>query len=336
MFALTAVPALVSLGTTLAVLSGSGIASSFVGAWYYNWCTRVYYRISMLWMGQLVYLFFAAVAYGLAVGVSGMLIPWAGMGCMALALAVGAYGAVHARQVVVTSVSVALPGLPAAWRGRTAIWISDLHLGQVYGVAFVHKLVRMIHAIPHDIVFIGGDVFDGTTAPDIESLASQLGKIASPLGAYFITGNHEEFRDGTRFLAAIQSAGIHTLVDEMVDIDGLQLIGVDYRHASQTEQFREILSRLPLDARKPSILLKHVPSDIDVACEAGVSLQISGHTHRGQQWPFEYVARLTYKGLSYGLHTVKNMQVYVSSGVGTWGPPMRVGTDCEIVVFSFQ
>lgn len=121
-----------------------------------------------------------------------------------------------------------------------------------------------------------------------------------------------------------------------MEIDGLQIIGVDYYNASDRKQFSEILSKLAIDSARPAILLKHEPKDIDVARDAGISLQISGHTHRGQLWPFEYMATLVYKGFSYGLKSLGTMQVYVSSGVGTWGPPMRVGTDGEIVVFKFS
>ena len=88
----------------------------------------------------------------------------------------------------------------------------------------------------------------------------------------------------------------------------------------------------------PSILLKHEPRDLDVAQQAGISLQISGHTHKGQQWPFNHLAQRVYKGYAYGLKQYEKsaMQVLVSSGVGGWGPPVRVGSDCEIVHITFM
>jgi predicted MPP superfamily phosphohydrolase len=158
----------------------------------------------------------------------------------------------------------------------------------------------------------------------------------APQGVFFITGNHEEFGDSTAFINAVKSVGIRTLVDEKTEVDGVEIIGVDYHNASDKKQFAHILSKLAIDKAKPSILLKHEPKDIDVARDAGISLQISGHTHRGQLWPFEYMAKLVYKGFSYGLKSLGTTQVYVSSGVGTWGPPMRVGTDGEIVVFTLK
>jgi predicted MPP superfamily phosphohydrolase len=209
-------------------------------------------------------------------------------------------------------------------------------LGQFYGPSYAQKIVNRVNALPHDIIFIGGDLYDGTGAPDIAELAAPLGGFTGHLGIYFITGNHEEFGQSDAFIAAVRSARIRPLIDEMVEIDGLQLVGVDYKNSADKESFKAILSRLALDPAKPSILLKHEPKDIDVAREAGVSFQISGHTHKAQMWPLGYIADLIYKGYAYGLKQSGNMHVLTSSGVGTWGPPMRVGTDCEIVHITFS
>lgn len=335
-FELTTQLQLFLLGLGLGVLSGSFIVASIVGSYFYNWGTRVYYTLSAVWIGFFVYLFFASALYGIVVGITGVLLPQVGVALIGLAVAVSIYGVLHARKIYIQEVEVALQNLPAQWKGRKAVWVSDLHLGQLHGPSFAKRVVDMINALPHDIVFIGGDLYDGTGAPDIEELALPLGKCKAPLGVYYITGNHEEYGDSERFLKAIRAAGIRTLIDEMVAIDGLQLIGVDYRNASNTDAFEKILAGFSIDSGKPSILLKHEPKDLAVAEKAGISLQISGHTHRGQQWPFEYIARFVYKGYAYGLKRFKNMQVYVSSGTGTWGPPLRVRTNCEIVVFIFM
>jgi predicted MPP superfamily phosphohydrolase len=324
------------LGAVLGVLSASLIASTVLGSYFYNFFTRWYYRASAMWVGFFIYLFFASVLYGLAVIAAGSLVPHVGMVLVALAAAASAYGFVHARRIVVTKIEVVLPNLPEAWRGRRVVFISDLHLGQLHGPAFARRVVRAVNATAHDIIFIGGDLYDGTGAPDIAELAAPLREFKAPLGTYFITGNHEEFGDESKFLAAVRSAGITTLVDEMVVIDGLQLVGADYRNASTREGFKNILAGLGIDKGRPSILLKHEPKDLDIARDAGVSLQISGHTHLGQMWPFGLLAHLIYKGFAYGLRPLDSLQVYTSSGVGTWGPPMRVGTQSEVVVLVFS
>lgn len=155
------------------------------------------------------------------------------------------------------------------------------------------------------------------------------------LGIYFITGNHEEFGDSKHFTDAIKATGIKVLNNEMVTVDGIQLIGVDDRDSIDVSKFENILFGLDIDRNKPSILLKHQPSQLAEAAKAGISLQISGHAHKAQIFPLNIFTNYIYKGYDYGLQKIDNMAVFTSSGVGTWGPPMRVGSDAEIVVFSF-
>lgn len=323
------------LAILLGVFSASFILATIIGTYYYNWFTRLLYTLSALWMGCLAYLFFGSVLYGLVVGFSDSVLQPFGILCILGGLLVSIYGYLHARNIVVKQVSVPLPNLPASWRGRKAVWISDVHLGQHYGPAFAKKIIDMINATPHDIVFIGGDLYDGTGAPDIEELAKPFGKCTAPLGTYFISGNHEEYGDNKRFFNAISTVGVKTLIDEMVVIDGVQVIGLDYRNASYEGTFEATLARLGVERDTPSILLKHVPLHLEIAEKAGISFQISGHTHDGQLWPFGYIARAVHRGYSYGLKQYGKMRIYISSGTGTWGPPLRVGTDCEIVVFTF-
>jgi uncharacterized protein len=254
---------------------------------------------------------------------------------LVIALVASIYGVFHAKDIHVKEIKVSLPDLPAAWIGRKAVWVSDLHLGQLHGPSFARKIVKKVNDLPHDIVFIGGDLFDGTSAPDLDGLIAPFKDLSAPLGVYFITGNHEEFGDSNRFVQAIKSIGMHVLQDKMTEIEGVQLVGVDYHNASDSRRFEKTLSELAIDQNKLSILLKHEPKDLYIAHEAGISLQISGHTHQAQMWPLGYLASLVYKGYAYGLKDFKDMQVYTSSGVGTWGPPMRVGTDAEVVVFTF-
>lgn len=333
-FSITTQLSLFILGSSLGFLSASFIAATILGSMFYNRFTRVYYLLSAIWIGIFAYLFFASVLYGLLT----LVLPkstYVGGLLIVAALATSVYGVIHARKLIVTRNEVSLPNLPPSWRGRTAVWISDIHLGQLHGLSFAQKIVAEIASISPDIIFVGGDLYDGTGAPDIPELTTPLKKLSAPLGTYFITGNHEEYGNRAEFLKAVSSVGMRVLDDEMVIIDGLQLIGVDYQRAAKADDFAQILARLSIDPHKPSLLLKHEPKDLSVAYAAGISFQISGHTHQGQMWPFGYLAELTYKGYSYGLKRYKDMQIYVSSGTGTWGPPMRVGTDSEIVLFTF-
>lgn len=334
-FGLTETSQLLLLGIGLGFLSISFIVSTIIGSWFYNAFTRAYYTFSAIWVGILVYLFFASSIYGIVVVISKSFIR-IGPVLFFVALLLSVYGIFHARKIVITKTSVSLPNLPPSWKGRKAVWISDLHLGQMHGLKFAQGIVARVSTLSPDIIFIGGDLYDGTGAPDIHELITPFKTLSVPLGVHFVTGNHEEYGDRKRFISAVESAGIHVLKDEMIEIDGLQLVGVDYKNASDTVRFKEILSKLSMDRGKVSILLKHEPKDLNIAHEAGISFQISGHTHNGQLWPFSYIAQLIYKGFTYGLNRFKDMPVYTSSGTGTWGPPMRVGLNSEIALFTFN
>jgi predicted MPP superfamily phosphohydrolase len=335
-FNITATAQLIVLGAALGILSASFIAATWIGSNYYNIWTRTLYIISATWMGAFVYIFLGSVIYGLLALVPGVSLHLCGIIIVLSVMVASAYALVHARQIRITHTEVALRHLPQAWEGKRVVWISDIHLGQLHGPRFGTKIVSVVNSVDHDIVFIGGDMFDGTGAPDIRELAAPFKLLAAPLGTYFITGNHEEYGDSGRFISEVSHCGIRVLQDELVEIDGLQIIGVDYRHASDRQKFADILTKLSINLNKASILLKHEPKDIDIAHAAGVSLQISGHTHRAQLWPLRYVAEMSYRGFVYGLNHFKEMQVYTSSGVGTWGPPMRLGSDSEVVVITLR
>lgn len=323
------------LGALLFILSASFIVASILGMRFYNWFTRSYYLFSSLWIGFFTYLFLASVLYGLFLDIPTLPTKALGQLLIALAILASMYGAVHARNIRISKIEVSLPNLPEKWKGRKAIWISDVHLGQLYGSSYAEKIVEKANALSHDIVFIGGDLYDGTEAIDATKFVAPLGGFSGKLGIYFITGNHEEIGKSGAFVTAVRSAKIRPLLDEMIEIDGLQLIGIDYRNSASKEGFKKVLSGLSIQPDKPSILLKHEPKDIDVARNAGISLQLSGHTHHAQMWPLGYIADFVYKGFAYGLKRSGKMYVYTSSGVGTWGPPVRVGTDCEIVHITF-
>jgi uncharacterized protein len=125
------------------------------------------------------------------------------------------------------------------------------------------------------------------------------------------------------------------LDDKKVDIGGIDLIGVDYRSSHKREDFERTLAGIGVDRAKPSILLKHEPIDLDVAEVAGISLDLSGHTHHGQIFPLMFFTWQIYKSFDYGLKRLGTMQIFASIGVGTWGPPLRLGTNSEIVSIEF-
>jgi hypothetical protein len=302
------------------------------------------YRIAAVWLGFLNFFFLASCLCWLANLV--LLVsplasarqhdrPLVAAILFTIAVAVGIYGIMNALSIRVRRIPVMLPNLPESWRGRTALIISDLHLGNINRVGFSRRIARMSAALNPDIVFIPGDFYDGTQL-DPDQMAAPFRELAPPLGLYFSTGNHDEYGDLPHFLEAIKRVGVHILSNEKIDIDGLTILGVPYSASTHLLHLRATLEAMHLDPARPSILLSHVPNRLPIAEQAGVSLQISGHTHGGQLFPFTWFTRRAFGKFTYGLQRFGAMQVYTSYGVGTWGPPMRVGTSPEIVLLKFE
>ena len=327
-------PSYVLIGI-LGILGLSFIASTFLGMRAYNYFTRAYYVVSMVWIGLFGYFFIASILFLLEFFLTRNTSELSVIIFFGAAIVAGIYGILHARKIYIKKIDVEMKDLPDAWRGRKAVWISDIHVGQVNGKKYIERLVRKINNISPDIIFIGGDLFDGSSAKGITDCISPMMDLSAPLGKYFVSGNHEGYGDSNSFMKKISEVGIQILNNKKVVIDGIQIAGVDFLSTENRNNLKSVLESLSIDKSMLSILLKHEPSNLDVAVEAGILFQISGHTHKAQQWPFEYLACISYGRLVYGLNKFKKMLVYTSSGVGTWGPPIRVGTNSEIVVFSF-
>lgn len=315
------------------------LAASLISHKFENVISRSLYKLSSVWLAVLFYAVFASGLY--AIGLIFILffqipivIEWFGIGLYGAASMVVLYGFYNASRIRIKRIRVAIPNLPEVWRGRTAVFVSDIHVGQVRGVSFVEKIVKIIQSINPDIVFIGGDLYDGVKV-DEKSSIEPLQKLSSKFGTYFVTGNHEYISDSEKYTNPIKAAGIMVLDNEVVDIEGLKIIGVDYHDTVNEESFDAVLRKLSLDKAKPSILLKHTPFFIDTTEKYGINLQLSGHTHRGQLFPGNLVTKKMYKSFDYDLKNKGNLQVYTSSGVGTWGPPARVGTQSEVVHITF-
>jgi uncharacterized protein len=317
--------------------SVSFVAASILEFGINSAIARIFYKAAAVWMGFVFYLFLAAAVIRLLAmlpAVAGSMKPIA-FALFLLAVFAGIYGVVNAGVVHITKITVPISKLPSEWKGRSAVWISDVHLGTIWRKEFAATIADKINKLKPDVVFVGGDLFDGV-AGDPNDIISTFKRLNPPLGTFFVTGNHEEFGDSAKFVDAVKNAGMHVLNNEVVDVRGMQIAGVDFRESSNRSLFARILSDLNIDPAKPSVLLKHSPFDLDLAEKAGFSLQISGHTHEGQIFPLNWITRLIYRGYDYGLKRFGGMSVYTSSGTGTWGPPLRVGTISEMVEIHFE
>ncbi len=318
------------------VLPIAFLAATIIGFRYSNPFLRIIYAVSAAWLGALNFAFFAAVAcwiFSLPDRLAGWPVPRFGLaaGFFGLALVIASYGLINAAWLRVTRVNLRLPNLPPAWRGRAIALVTDIHLGHLSGPAFLRRIISRLRALQPEAVVISGDMFDGTTV-DLDHLVAPWRDYSAPRGIFYVTGNHDEFAERAIYLSAVQRAGLRVLNNEKIVVDGLQIIGVHDSEAGDPAALRHILRQVRLDSHQPSLLLAHRPGNLAVAEEAGISLQLSGHTHQGQLWPWNLLVSRLYGPFAYGLHRLNKLQVCTSSGAGTWGPPLRVGTKSEIVL----
>lgn len=316
------------------------VATTFLGYRSSSAALRVIYTLSAAWLGVLNFLFFAALlCWGIAAvaAVTGLhpdsrLIGGIVFGA---ALLVSAYGLINAAAIRIHRVPVRLRNLPAEWQGREIGLVTDIHLGHLHGPRFLRRILGKLRAARPEAVLISGDMFDGTPV-GLNRLAAYWRTFSAPRGVYYVTGNHDEFAERSLYVDAMKRTGMRVLENEKITIEGLQIVGVHDGEATRPELLAQILRRAKIDRSRPSILLAHQPANPAVAEEAGISLQLSGHTHGGQFWPWNLVVKRIYGRFGYGLGRLRDFQLYTSSGVGTWGPPMRVGTRPEIVLLRLE
>ncbi|MCX6788318.1 MAG: metallophosphoesterase [Candidatus Jorgensenbacteria bacterium] len=325
----------------LAFLAVSFFTSSILARFSENTFTRILYFLSASWLGLLVNLLLACgfVAIVLLIArivdfsINGVLLASV---FFIIAFFFSLYGVWNAMNPQVKEVSVAIPNLPEEWKGKKVVQLSDVHLGIVHREDFMRDIVTKIEAVNPNMVVITGDLFDGMDG-DVTPLVRPLLDLKPSNGMYFITGNHETYLGVDDALLALSKTNVKVLKNEVVDVNGLKLIGINYPTLDENENVSTILDSLKEKYfGMPNILLYHAPTSIAEIKARGVNLQLSGHTHKGQLFPFGYITKLIYKGYDYGLFTEGNYSLYTTNGVGTWGPPMRTGNTPEIVVITLK
>ena len=337
------------LRVILLVLAFSFVIASLLSFRFSNPVVRVIYWAAAVWLGFANFYFWGSIVIRLAwlavkfshlaPNPEALRAPLAGIVYLIAALT-GIYGLINARIIRIQRVPVQIPNLPSSWRGRRAVLMSDLHLGPINGVRFCRRLVTLASQLQPDVVFIPGDLFDGTKG-DLDQLLAPFHALKPPLGVFFSTGNHEQFTSPKLYIEAIRRAGIRVLANEHAMVDGLRIAGVLYHDSSSPLHMKAALSSMgPAGPESggvhPAILLNHAPVRLPIVEQAGFSLQLSGHTHGGQFLPFTWITRRVYGRFTSGLHSFGSLEVYTSTGAGTWGPPMRVGTRPEIVLLEFS
>ncbi|MDR3226068.1 MAG: metallophosphoesterase [Prevotellaceae bacterium] len=207
---------------------------------------------------------------------------------------------------------------------------SDLHLGYSIDKKNLKEIVALINSLNPDIILLAGDIVDSYSQPVIkQNMKEEFLQLQAPLGVYGVIGNHECYGDAENIVNYLKSAGIIMLQDSSVLLDNeIYIVGRDDKTIKSRKKLDELLQNI--DKRKPVILLDHQPFNLELAQENGVDLQISGHTHGGQVFPFNLITKATYEK-HHGYLKKENTHYYISSGAGGWGPKLRIGSQSEII-----
>ncbi len=253
------------------------------------------------------------------------------------AFAITVIGMWNARRTAsVVQVDVPIAGLPDALHGFTIAQVSDIHVGPTIKGPYVDSIVRAVNRLNADMVAVTGDLVDGSVA-ELGPHVSPLANLSSRHGTFFVTGNHEYYSGAHAWIAELRRLGLRVLMNEHVvlkhDTAALVIAGVtdvsahhfDPAHRSSPEV---AIADAP-DHVLIRVLLAHQPRSAFEAANAGFHLQLSGHTHGGQFWPWNFFVRLQ-QPFTAGLHRLNDLWVYVSRGTGYWGPPKRFGAPSEI------
>lgn len=245
------------------------------------------------------------------------------------------------RLAAVVHVDVPVAGLPASLDGFRIAQITDIHIGPTLHGPWLTEVVQAVNALSADVVAVTGDLIDGRV-PELRADVAPLGGLLARHGVYFVTGNHEYYWDAPAWLAEIGRLGLRVLENEHVVVEhggGRVLVaGVpDLTSASMpggkvSDPSAALAGAPEVDVK---VLLAHQPRSAFAAAAAGFQVQLSGHTHGGQYFPFTWLVKLA-QPFDAGLHVLDQLQIYVSRGTGYWGPPLRLGAPAEITLLTLR
>lgn len=354
-FQITRPPLKFVLYAFMVFLSFAFIAAFILLHWRENCWTISYYKFAAAWMGFLIHGLVAIGAIWLLLWIcrllgSGLPVNRVAAIFLAIAAAGSVFGLWAAFHPVIRDVSIPVRHLPPAWENRTIIQLSDVHLGHMHGSNFARRVVDLVNAQNPDLVVVTGDLLDGMGGPYAQNL-KPLDDIQAEKGMFFVTGNHEHYVGLTQALGFIEKTSLKILDNEMVEIDGLEIVGVSYPGIKSASEIKNVY--LPKKPDKARIVLFHTPTEMGIGLESiedrhftnywmpdttfdlnktlDADVQLSGHTHHGQLFPINFITGLLYAGHDYGLSSDGGFQLYTTSGTGTWGPPMRTAGRSEIV-----
>jgi predicted MPP superfamily phosphohydrolase len=279
-----------------------------------------------VWVGFILILLFLLMFFDII----GLFYHWpnyqtAGMAVMLIAAVLTCAGAANATVLRTRKVKIPGPGLKKPMR---IVLLSDLHLGPVHDLKYFKKVIARTNEQDPDLVLITGDLIDGRLSKEV---FAPIDDIKAPV--YFSKGNHEQYagwEDIEKFLSGTKAK---VLVNTKVDLGSYELAGIDFDWSAKA--FDKMIDQVRPTGEKYAILMSHGPPAFDAARKTGFDLTLSGHTHGGQFWPFTMFGRLFVK-YRVGIYERDGKYLFVTSGTGTWGPPIRLGVNSELAVIDIE
>jgi len=333
--------ALWALRTFFIVAALSFIASRLLLEWGLNPAVRVSYWAAALWMGLFLYLLLGClVAYPLY-GVVSWFAPagaaragkWLSLAVVVAAVATSVAAYVEAcHRLKIVDLDIPVKGGSPALDGFTIVQLTDIHLGVIVDGGRLEKIVATVNGLHPDLVVVTGDLMDENADRQL-ALADPLQRIQSRYGLLAVTGNHEYYAGAEKIIRHGAEIGMRFLLNEKIVLpNGLVVCGLNDPTAARMGGAKVSLADVLGDAGRtaPVVLLHHQPTIFPQAGDLGVDLMLSGHTHNGQLWPLARISKRIYPYV-HGLYVRGASRLYVSAGVGTWGPPMRLAAAPEIV-----
>ena len=326
---------------SLSVGAVSFIFTTLITQLGYTRIGSILYEASAIWLGTFYFLFLASIIILIIFGINSffswpvMIVRVVGLFLFIVAIGLSTYGVINSYQIKTTKYTVFINNLPEEWNNKDILMFSDSHFGNIRNLNFAEKLVKKINEQNPELVIIAGDYYDGQQT-NIKEIAMPLKNIKAKKGIYFAPGNHEDYGNIREFSSSLSAAGVIVLSNKVVTVDGLQIVGLDYNTGANGALLLNTLNSLNTSKNTPKILIKHTPNNLSEVESLGYDLVLSGHVHNGQVWPGQWITRKIFKEFSYGLNYLNQMPVITSSGVGTWGPPQRVGTQSEVVLIQLK
>ncbi|MBN1796494.1 MAG: metallophosphoesterase, partial [Sedimentisphaerales bacterium] len=295
------------------------IGSAMLRHSFDNIITKIVYVVVVHWYGILWLLFSTLIIYEITRLFVKIPPSIAGAWILSIAAIVTIYSMINAQLIHIKKLTI--PGNTNC----NMVQLSDIHLGSV-SINFLKRVIERTNALNPELIFITGDMVD-SLGNNKQEVVANLKNLKAPV--FFVTGNHEGYTKRVNVIELLSQANIKTLKDETADFNSIQIIGID--ESDDIKNIGNIISKLNIDQSKFTVLLSHRPVPIKILSQMKINLALCGHTHAGQIFPFNFIVGLFYKPVS-GLHKYENSWLYVTSGTGTWGPRMRLGSRSEIVL----